>query len=101
VGDAALRGVSDGALAPGSEAWLTVRPEAIRLVSGDDAVPDDHNLVAGTVSDAVYAGSTLRVHVELPSGQRLVASVPSGTGVAHGAPVRLAWPVEQGRCVGD
>jgi spermidine/putrescine transport system ATP-binding protein len=100
VGDVALRGLSDAALAPGSEAWLTVRPEAIRLVPGD-AAPDGHNLVAGTVSDAVYAGSTLRVHVALPSGQRLVASLPSGTSVAHGAPVRLAWPVEQGRCVGD
>jgi spermidine/putrescine transport system ATP-binding protein len=100
VGDAVLRGVSDAASAPGAEAWLTVRPEAIRLIPGD-AAPDGHNLVAGSVTDAVYAGSTLRVHVTLPSGQRLVASVPSGTSVTLGGPVRLAWPVEQGRCVGD
>jgi spermidine/putrescine transport system ATP-binding protein len=32
VGDVALRGLSDGPLPAGREAWLTVRPEAIRLI---------------------------------------------------------------------
>ena len=100
VGDTTLRGVSETALPPGTEAWLTVRPEAIRLTGGAD-VPAGHNVVTGTVSDAVYAGASLRVHVALPSGQRLVASVPSGASAANGTPVRLTWPVELGRCVGD
>ena len=100
VGDTTMRGASDGALPPGAEAWLTVRPEAIRLDAGAET-PAGHNAVTGTVSDAVYAGSVLRVHVALPNGQRLVASVPSGTILAHGAPVRLTWPIEHGRCVGD
>jgi spermidine/putrescine ABC transporter ATP-binding subunit len=99
MGDATLRGVSDGALTAGQEAWLTVRPEAIRLSAG--ATPAGHNAVTGTVSDAVYAGSSLRVHVSLPGGRRLVASVPSGTSVTRGAAASLTWPVEQGRCVGD
>jgi hypothetical protein len=41
------------------------------------------------------------VHVELESGQRLVAHVSSGTGVTLEAAVGLTWPVERGRCVGD
>jgi spermidine/putrescine transport system ATP-binding protein len=99
MGDRVLRGVSDAPLAPGSEAWLTVRPEAIDLTDG--AAPAGHNAVTGTVADAVYAGSALRVHVVLPGGRRLVANVPSGTVATNGAPVTLAWPVDQGRCVGD
>ena len=100
VGDATLRGVSEAALEPGSEAWLTVRPEAIDLV--DEATPAaGHNLVSGTLSEAVYAGSALRIHVTLPGGRRLVANVPSDTRVALGEPVRLTWAIEHGRCVGD
>lgn len=99
VGDATLRGMSDAPLATGSEAWLTVRPEAITLTNG--AAPAGHNVVPGTVADAVYAGSALRVHVTLADGRRVVANVPSGTSAARGAAVTLAWPVEQGRCVGD
>jgi spermidine/putrescine transport system ATP-binding protein len=99
VGGTILRGVTDAPLAPGSEAWLTVRPEAIALSNG--ATPAVHNVVHGTVSDAVYAGSTLRVHVTLPGGRRVVANVPSGTVAENGASVTLAWPVALGRCVGD
>ena len=94
-----LRGLSDAPLATGSEAWLTVRPEAIALCNGTP--PAGHNAVSGTVADAVYAGSALRVHVTLAGGRRLVANVPSGTNTTRGAPVTLAWPIEQGRCVGD
>jgi spermidine/putrescine transport system ATP-binding protein len=95
-----LRALSDTPLAPGAEAWLTVRPEAIELT--DSAMtPEGWNRVAGTVREAVYAGSTLRVHVALESGQRLVAHVTSSTGVPIGAEVGLTWPVERGRCVGD
>ncbi|MGH7514730.1 MAG: ABC transporter ATP-binding protein, partial [Gemmatimonadales bacterium] len=99
VGDTVLRGLSDAPLAVGSEAWLTVRPEAIELCDG--AAPSGHNAVSGTVADAVYAGSALRLHVALAGGRRLVANVPSGTAVEHGTSVTLAWPATQGRCVGD
>jgi spermidine/putrescine transport system ATP-binding protein len=94
-----LRGVSDTELAPGTEAWLTVRPEAIDIAGG--AAPAGHNAVTGAVADAVYAGSALRLHVALPGGRRVVANVPSGTATTSGTTVTLTWPVEQGRCVGD
>jgi spermidine/putrescine transport system ATP-binding protein len=97
--DTTLRALSDAPLATGREAWLTVRPEAIALSNG--APPAGHNVVSGIVADAVYAGSALRVHVALADGRRVVANVPSGTSAARGAPVTLAWPIEQGRCVGD
>src|SRR5580765_994241 len=48
VGEATLRGVSEAALAPGAEAWLTVRPEAIDLTDGTGAAAGQ-NLVTGTV----------------------------------------------------
>ncbi len=100
VGDATLRAMSDGAPAVGGEAWLTVRPESIDLAD-DATAASGRNVVTGTVRDAVYAGSSLRVHVTLPSGQRLVANVPSDRRVTLGAPASLTWAVEHGRCVGD
>ena len=43
----------------------------------------------GIVSDAVYAGSALRMHVALPTWPASLASVPSGTQVPLGARVSL------------
>jgi spermidine/putrescine transport system ATP-binding protein len=100
AGGTTLRALSDTTLAPGAEAWLTVRPEAIELTDSG-VTREGWNRVDGTVREAVYAGSTLRVHIELDSGQRLVAHVTSSTGVPIGAQVGLTWPVERGRCVGD
>ncbi|HEX3274832.1 MAG TPA: ABC transporter ATP-binding protein [Gemmatimonadales bacterium] len=100
VGDAVLRGAAGGSLAPGDQAWLTVRPEAIRLADSAGPHPGE-NALAGTVADAVYAGAALRVHVALADGRRVVANVPSGTTAANGRAVTLAWPVELGRVVGE
>jgi spermidine/putrescine transport system ATP-binding protein len=100
AGGTTLRALTDSPLAPGAEAWLTVRPAAIELTDSRGA-RDGWNRVAGTVREAVYAGSALRVHVALESGQRLVAHVTPESGVAIGAEVALAWPVERGRCVGE
>jgi hypothetical protein len=47
----------------------------------------------------VYAGSAVRVHATLTSGQRIVAHVPAGTSVPVGSVVRLAWPSERSRFV--
>jgi spermidine/putrescine transport system ATP-binding protein len=98
VGPAVLHGISEAELPSGSTAWLSVRPESIRLLDRA-ASADGSNLLAGTAAEAVYAGAEIRVHVLLPSGQRVVAHVPPGTEVGLGSEVRLAWPVERGRCV--
>jgi spermidine/putrescine transport system ATP-binding protein len=100
VGDVVLRGVTDADFTLGSSAWLTVRPEAIGLAT-EGQVPPSHNLVSGVVTDAVYAGSAVRVHVTLAGGRRLVLHVAPGITVAPGTPANLAWMVERGRCVGD
>src|SRR3712207_3119516 len=36
--------------------WLGVRPEKLRLIPAEAAVPDGHNSVRGVVTDACYAG---------------------------------------------
>ena len=100
VGDTIVRGLSDSALAAGTEAWLTVRPEVIDLLDGR-LPPAGWNAVSGTVLDTVYAGSTVRTHVELPGGRRLVANLPPGAAPPIGAPATLGWAVERGRCVAE
>ncbi len=98
IGVDVLRGISEGRLEAGREAWLAVRPEAI-AVRPPVGEWSGGNVVSATVREAVYAGSAVRVHATLTSGQRIVAHVPAGTSVAVGAAVRLAWPVERGRFV--
>ena len=59
------------------------------------------NIVSGTVRDAVYAGSALRVHVALAGGQRLVANVPSDGGSRRRDRSASPGPASTARCVGD
>ncbi|MEO7475765.1 MAG: ATP-binding cassette domain-containing protein, partial [Gemmatimonadales bacterium] len=100
VGGAMVRGMTDTPLATGTEAWVTVRPEAIRLAEGGPARPGE-NAIEGMVADTVYAGSVLRVHVALADGRRVIVNVPSGMATANGSRVTLAWPEGLGRVVGD
>jgi hypothetical protein len=51
------------------------------------------------ISELVYAGSSIRLHAVLPSGERLVAHAPAGSSFEPGAEVRLTWLIERGRCV--
>jgi hypothetical protein len=101
VGNVRLQGVSDTPFAPGTEAWLSVRPEAIRVADahGDEADPPDRNVLNATISELVYAGSSVRLHATIPGGQRLMAHVQAGSSLQPGAEVRLTWPIEGGRCV--
>jgi spermidine/putrescine transport system ATP-binding protein len=106
VGNIRLMGVSDAPLTPGANAWLSVRPEVIRVVDGRVAEAQtvdtaDRNVLNGTISELVYAGSTVRVHTLLSSGQRLVAHAQVGSTLQPGLDVRLTWPIQRGRCVGS
>ena len=97
IGVDVLRGISDGVLETGHEAWLAVRPEAIAVRPPEGL--GGGNVVSATVKEVVYAGSVIRVHATLTSGQRIVAHVPAGTSVPAGAVVRLAWSTERSRFV--
>ena len=100
TGNTLVRGPSDSALPAGTEAWLTVRPEVIALLDGR-LPPSGWNVVSGVVLETVYAGSTVRAHVELPGGLRLVANLPPGAAPPTGARATLGWAVERGRCVAE
>ena len=100
AGDQALRGWSDKALVPGSAAWLSVRPEAIQILP-DGAPGGGDNVLEGTVAEAVYVGSLVRVHVSLPGDRRVIVHVPAGTPVRLGEEARISWPAERARCVTD
>jgi spermidine/putrescine transport system ATP-binding protein len=97
IGVDVLRGISDGVLETGREAWLAVRPEAIAVRPPEGL--GGGNVVSATVKEVVYAGSVIRVHATLTSGQRIIAHVPAGTSVPAGAVVRLAWSTERSRFV--
>jgi spermidine/putrescine transport system ATP-binding protein len=100
VGQDLVRGRSDVALPVGSQAWLSVRPEAVRVEFGE-AASTDENAMDGTVTDAVYGGSSIRLHVGLPGDRRIIAQVPAGTPVEPGGRVRVSWPPERARGVSD
>lgn len=95
-----VRGLSDSALPAGTQAWLTVRPEAIDLLTGN-LPPAGWNAVSGTVVDTVYAGAIVRAHVEITGGRRLVANLAPGAAPPIGAQAVLSWAVERGRCVAE
>jgi spermidine/putrescine transport system ATP-binding protein len=100
VGNELLRGRSDVALAAGSPAWLSVRPEAVRIDLGGKGSAGE-NSVEGTIADVVYSGAVLRVHVRLPGERWIIAQVPAGTPVQAGEPARVGWASERARCVTD
>ncbi len=83
VGEAVLRGPAERPLAVGERAWLAVRPEAITMEPAGAAAPGV-NRVSATVTEAVYAGSAVRVHAALADGQKLVANLPPGRRGAGG-----------------
>jgi len=81
----------------GSTAWLGVRPEAIQIsLEGGPAWGD--SVLTGTIVDAVYGGSLVRVHIALAGGQLIVAHAPVGTATGVGDRVRLSWAAERARC---
>ncbi len=82
----------------GSPQQFSVRPEKIRLVRAETAVPDGHCTVEGQVQDVVYVGMHTRYTVALPSGEEMIivqqnmdVTPQDGTAVS-GQPVRLIWP---------
>jgi spermidine/putrescine transport system ATP-binding protein len=100
VGNELLRGRSDVGLPAGSRAWLSVRPEAVRIQLGGTNASEE-NAIEGTIADTVYSGALIRVHVNLPGERRIIGQVPAGTAVQAGEPAWVSWSSERARCVTD
>ena len=52
--------------APGATVWLSVRPEAVRVLAGHVAPAPDDNLFDGTLHSSIYLGETAQHLVRLP-----------------------------------
>ena len=78
---------------------ITVRPEKITLVAGDEPDPPGTHAEPGRIRDVIYAGVLTRYVVDLDGGGELVVSRQNTEGPASGEPrgsrVRLAWRPEQ------
>ena len=78
---------------------ITVRPEKISLLTGDEPAPPGALVEAGQVRDVVYAGVLTRYIVDLDAGGELVvarqnAAAPT-LSPASGTRVRIAWHAAQ------
>ena len=86
-----------------ASATITVRPEWIKLASGE--VGDRASHVGGSVLDVVYLGSVTQLIVELPTGDRLtVHRLNDEVGAVDPRPgdhVTLHWAAEHSFVIGD
>jgi ABC-type Fe3+/spermidine/putrescine transport system ATPase subunit len=84
-GDAVECAESD--LPEGSQACAMLRPERLRLTAGDT----EHGLHA-RVRGAIYLGQLIRYHLELHSGQKVIATSADRV-IKHGpgSEIKLTW----------
>lgn len=98
-GGVMLVGEASEALAPGTTATLSVRPEALRLRPGGpapgseaDGVDGDWSL-SGTIMDIIYLGN--RVRFEIAAGDDLILLADlrdeDSTALARGTTVTVTW----------
>jgi putative spermidine/putrescine transport system ATP-binding protein len=77
---------------------ITVRPEKLTLIEGNEPEQPDAHTEAGQIRDVIYAGVLTRYVVDLDAGGELVVSrqnAEARTGVAAGSRVRVAWRPDQ------
>jgi spermidine/putrescine transport system ATP-binding protein len=95
--------VLTGERGTGERATITVRPEWIKLSTGEADRSESH--VGGTVVDVVYLGSVTQLIVLLPTGERLtVHRLNDEIGVEEPRPgeqVMLRWAAEHSYVVGS
>lgn len=93
----------DPGVADGEPVTITVRPEWIKLASGEVGPRASH--IGGTVVDVVYLGSVTQLIVLLPTGERLtVHRLNDDVGVDDPRPgerVTLHWAAEHSYVVGS
>jgi len=74
----------------GADLALVVRPDRPRVIAAGEAA---ENRVAGSVSEAVYLGETIRYRVALEGGGALMLRHSAeGARLAPGARIELGWP---------
>jgi spermidine/putrescine transport system ATP-binding protein len=89
----------DGSLSPGSDVFLCIRPEKLRLGSQENG----HVTVEGTVVETVYLGTATQYLLELAPGMRLVAiennvhTASSAQRLPRGSKLTVGWLPEHGR----
>ncbi len=91
-----LRAPSDGVAASGA-VRLGVRPEKLRVESGENGTSNGLNSLAGVVLDASYIGVSTQYLVETADGHRLTVytqnldTAGASEAMADGQRVRLTW----------
>jgi putative spermidine/putrescine transport system ATP-binding protein len=78
-----------GALAPGTKAFVAVRPERVRFAAGGG----DDNQLELPLRDVVFQGSKVQFHFNAGEGDQVIAEVAQlpGMPLAPGAPVKLSF----------
>jgi len=83
-------------LGPGMEVFVTVRPERVFLLRGEDAV-DDANHFEGLVEEVNYVGEIVKYRIRLEGGEALWIKKPNVTGLRkyeEGDSVAVGWKWE-------
>ena len=78
--------------APGTSAWLTVRPEDVTLSTMSAGTP--HGSLAGTVDRLAYRGAFVEMYLTLGQGDQVVARVRDAPSMAVGTRVAIAFAPE-------
>ncbi len=86
-------------LTTGTEAYLAIRPESVRLSAPEDVPAADQVSLPATVEAVAFVGSQVHTHLRLDGADALFV-VTSST--RHGVPaagqrMRLTWPIDEGR----
>jgi len=89
----------DGRVAKGQPAVLAIRPENICLHA--ERPVGEGNLLAGVVRECLYSGTSLKVVLQLDSGQRLLVQTQAGASFQPEDRVWAAWRPENGRVLPD
>jgi spermidine/putrescine transport system ATP-binding protein len=98
VGGQEIQATAADSVRDGEPAWLTVRPEFVRVAGADASGPR----LRATVTETVFTGQVTRVFARLQDGSALTMHWPATDRVPDpGTAIDLTWPPERGLCVGD
>ena len=97
---------TDAEIRAGAKALVTIRPERIQILVGDEAAqPGTECHVSGTVRESLYAGPTTRFVVDLDGGGELMVVRQNArtsfedAEALRGRPVNLVWGREYTRVI--